>query len=240
MIEVKRLSKTYKKANRKALSDVSFELKSGEMIGLIGLNGAGKSTLLKLICKYLKPSEGEIYIDGKEISEFNNILDNVGILLEPVFFDHISAADNLKYYLQIHNKLEYMEDIEEMLELVGLLSVMHKKPSTFSFGMKQRLGLAMALIGDPQILILDEPFIGLDPNGVNELMIMLKKRIEEKNICAIISSHQLFELGEICKRIIVINDGKLVFDGIPDLDPEKSLELIRMNKSPLEQFFKEA
>ena len=216
MIQVKELSKKYKGANRYSLWNVSFEIADGEMVGLIGKNGAGKSTLLKSICKFITPSDGEIFVGGSNIADEDYRLENTGILLEPVFFQYMSAYENLAYYLKIHNKEQYLPEIEETLELVGLSKNKDEKPSNFSFGMKQRLGLAQALIGHPKMLILDEPFVGLDPVGVKDIIAVLKKKVKEEGMQAIISSHQLFELDELCERVLVLFNGELVFDGIPD------------------------
>lgn len=216
MIQVKDLSKKYKGANKYSLKNVSFEIADGEMVGLIGKNGAGKSTLLKSICKFITPSDGEIFIGGNNISDKDYRLEDTGILLEPVFFQYMSAYDNLAYYLKIHNKEQYLSEIEETLELVGLSKNKNEKPSNFSFGMKQRLGLAQALIGHPKMLVLDEPFVGLDPVGVKDIITVLKKKVKEECMQAIISSHQLFELDELCERVLVLFNGELVFDGVTD------------------------
>lgn len=216
MIQVKDLSKKYKGANKYSLKNVSFEIADGEMVGLIGKNGAGKSTLLKSICKFITPSDGEIFIGGNNISDEDYRLEDTGILLEPVFFPYMSAYDNLAYYLKIHNKEQYLPEIEDTLELVGLIKNKDEKPTGFSFGMKQRLGLAQALIGHPKMLVLDEPFVGLDPVGVKDIITALKKKVKEEGMQAIISSHQLFELDELCERVLVLFNGELVFDGITD------------------------
>ncbi len=216
MIQVKNLSKKYKGANKYSLKNVSFEIADGEMVGLIGKNGAGKSTLLKSICKFITPSDGEIFIGGNDISEKDYRLEDTGILLEPVFFPYMSAYENLAYYLKIHNKEQYISEIEETLELVGLSKNRDEKPTGFSFGMKQRLGLAQALIGHPKMLVLDEPFVGLDPVGVKDIITVLKKKVKEEGMQAIISSHQLFELDELCERVLVLFNGELVFDGVTD------------------------
>ena len=216
MISVNNLSMKYEKAKRYSLSNVSFEIGDGEMVGLIGKNGAGKSTLMKSICKFILPSEGEILLDGKNIKASDRCLDDVGILLEPVFFQYMSAYDNLAYYLKIHNKEQYIQEIDDVLNMVGLGKNRDQKPSDFSFGMKQRLGLALALVGHPKKLILDEPFVGLDPVGVKDLISILQEQVKNNKMQAIISSHQLYELNELCDRVLVLYNGELVFDGVTD------------------------
>lgn len=209
MIEVSKLSKKYPKSDNYSLDKATFQVEQGEMVGLIGPNGAGKSTLMKAMCKFITPTEGEVLLEGVNILEKDYELRDVGILLEPVFFGQLTAYENLKYYLEIHNKQQYLPTIKDHLELVGLGKNMNQKPKDFSFGMKQRLGLAMALLGKPKLLILDEPFVGLDPNGMKDLINILHDRVKEDNIIAIVSSHQLHELGAVCKRILAIQNGAL-------------------------------
>ncbi len=158
-------------------------------------------------------------MDNRNIREVDRCLDDVGILLEPVFFQHMSAYDNLAYYLNIHDKQQYLGEIDDVLDMVGLKKNRDQKPTDFSFGMKQRLGLAQALIGHPRKLILDEPFVGLDPVGVKDLINILKEQVEKNKMQAIISSHQLYELNELCNRVLVLFNGELVFDGVPDFSP---------------------
>ncbi|MCF0124544.1 MAG: ABC transporter ATP-binding protein [Pseudobutyrivibrio sp.] len=225
MISVNNLSMKYEKAKRYSLSNVSFEIGDGEMVGLIGKNGAGKSTLMKSICKFILPSEGEILLDGKNIKASDRCLDDVGILLEPVFFQYMSAYDNLAYYLKIHNKEQYIQEIDDVLNMVGLGKNRDQKPSDFSFGMKQRLGLALALVGHPKKLILDEPFVGLDPVGVKDLISILQEQVKNNKMQAIISSHQLYELNELCDRVLVLYNGELVFDGVPDFSQHLLVDL---------------
>ena len=227
MIQVKNLSLKYQKANKYSLSKVSFEIADGEIVGLIGKNGAGKSTLMKSICKFITPSEGEIFMDNKNIRKEDYCLEDVGILLEPVFFNHMSAYDNLAYYLNIHGKEQYLDEIGHVLAMVGLEKNRDQKPTDFSFGMKQRLGLAQALIGYPKKLILDEPFVGLDPVGVKDLITILKEQVKANNMRVIISSHQLYELNELCDRVLVLYNGELVFDGVPDFSPHLLVTLDR-------------
>ncbi|MBR3601547.1 MAG: ABC transporter ATP-binding protein [Lachnospiraceae bacterium] len=227
MIQVNNLSMKYEKAKKNSLSNISFEIAEGEMVGLIGKNGAGKSTLMKSICKFIIPSEGDIFLDGNNIKNVERCLDDVGILLEPVFFQYMSAYDNLAYYLNIHGKERYLSEIDDILDMVGLKKSRNQKPTDFSFGMKQRLGLAQALIGHPKKLILDEPFVGLDPVGVKELISILQEQVKRNKMLAIISSHQLYELNELCKRVLVLYNGELVFDGIPDFSPHILVTLDR-------------
>lgn len=227
MIQVENIKKRYKDNAPLVLDDISFNIEEGEIVGLIGKNGVGKSTLLKLLCKFLKPDEGKIYIKGRDIFEDYSSLRDVGIHLEPVFYPYLTAYENMVFYLKVNNQKDYAYQIDEVLELVGLKRNKHEKPSSFSYGMKQRLGLALAMLADPEILILDEPFVGLDPNGVHSLIENLKYRVKEKKMSAIISSHQLYELSSIAERVLVLNKSKIVYDGIPDYDREISIILDR-------------
>lgn len=219
MLRVHNLSKSYPKTGKEALVDASFEIAPGEIVGLIGPNGAGKSTLMKTLCKFIHPTSGSIQWKDQDLFSTPHALKDAGILIEPVFHDYLTAEENMRFSLELHKKEEYIPEIGAHLDLVGLGTQGKKYPKDFSFGMKQRLGLAMALIGKPKLLILDEPFVGLDPNGVDDLIQILKKRVQEDGICAMISSHQLYELQSLCKPTLVIYDGKIHFDGVPNHDP---------------------
>ncbi|MDG4942831.1 ABC transporter ATP-binding protein [Staphylococcus agnetis] len=209
MLNVISLSKKYKNSDFFSLNDVSFELNEGEIVGLIGNNGAGKTTLMKLIAKTLTPTSGKIEINHNNINEKSNSLKKVNFMIEAAFFKHISAYDNIKYYLNINKQNASQKQIQEVMQLVNLWHVKDKKPSHFSFGMKQRLGLAMCLASNPNVVIMDEPFVGLDPNGVLTLTKRLKLWAKEKNMAILISSHQLNELETICDRYLYLEDGML-------------------------------
>jgi len=206
-LKIKNLSKKFKSNDFYSLKDANLEINDGDILGLIGRNGAGKSTLLKMIAKSYIPTSGVIEYDGKNIFEEDNVLKNVGIMIQPTFFSYMTVEENLKFYLKIHGKQEYERNIDYILELVDLADKKTSKPENFSFGMKQRLSLAIVLVDEPDFLILDEPFVGLDPYGVQELLRILKIWVQEKNISMIISSHQLSELESICNRYIMIEAG---------------------------------
>lgn len=146
---------------------------------------------------------------GKDISQSSNALEDFGIMIDPVFYPEMTVVDNLKFYLDLHGKKQYYENIETILKLVALWEARHRKPKGFSFGMKQRTALAIALVAEPEFLLLDEPFVGLDPIGVRQLIDILKKWSEERNISMIISSHQLGELEALCNRYVFIENGCL-------------------------------
>lgn len=209
MLKIENLSKQFKGNDFYSLKEVSLTVNQGDIVGLIGKNGAGKSTLLKLIAKSIKPSGGRIMYLGKDISQSSNALEDFGIMIDPVFYPEMTVVDNLKFYLDLHEKKQYYENIETILKLVALWEARHRKPKGFSFGMKQRTALAIALVAEPEFLLLDEPFVGLDPIGVRQLIDILKKWSEERNISMVISSHQLGELEALCNRYVFIENGCL-------------------------------
>lgn len=210
MLAVNNLTKKYKNSDVYSLQDVSFNLKSGEIVGLIGKNGAGKTTLMKMLIKTLKPTSGTVILNSEDIFKKDNQLDEVGILIEPVYYNQLTVLENLNFYLEVNQKNTYTKNIESVLKLVDLWNKKDKKPTSFSFGMKQRLSLAMCLVTEPKIAIMDEPFVGLDPLGVNDLIKALKEWVKKKNMTVLISSHQLSELEELCDRFLYIDKGKLV------------------------------
>ncbi|MDR0921634.1 MAG: ABC transporter ATP-binding protein [Lactobacillales bacterium] len=209
MLKVQNLSKKYKKNDFYSLKDVSFEIDKGEIVGLIGKNGAGKTTLLKMLAKSYIPSEGTVFYNDTDLYSEDNLLEPFGLMIETVFYPHLTVVENLDFYLSIHKKTEYRKNIQPILELVELWAHRDKKPTGFSFGMKQRLSLAISLVAEPEFMILDEPFIGLDPDGVFQLLSILKQWATQRQTSIIISSHQLNELEEICDRFLFIEAGKL-------------------------------
>ena len=207
IIEVKGLGKTYKGNAFYSLENATFTIEEGDIIGLVGKNGSGKSTLLKILAKSQNPTEGNVFFNGRDIFKEDNILKDFGIMIEPVFFPQISVEENLKLYLKIHKKEQYQDNIEKILKLVGLWEAKDRKPIDFSFGMKQRTALALALVTEPQFVLLDEPFVGLDPIGVKNLLEILKQWSKVNKTSMIISSHQLAELEDLCTRYLFIESG---------------------------------
>lgn len=207
LIKTKQLTKKYDRVV--AVDHVDMTIRKGDIYGLVGRNGAGKSTLLKMITGLSDPTEGELWMMGKNRpAEINRIRKNVGQMIEgPEFYAYLSARENLKYQCMMRGIST--KEITEVLKLVKLEDT--KKPfSKFSMGMKQRLGIASGLLGHPDILILDEPINGLDPMGIKEfrdLMIQLK---EEQELTTIISSHILGELSMLATRFGFIENGKII------------------------------
>lgn len=225
MLKIENLSKKFPGNDFYSLSDVSLEIEKGEIVGLIGKNGAGKSTLMKMMAKSQKPTSGKISYNGTDINSNDNVLEDFGIMIEPVFYPEMSVIDNLKFYLKLHGKKELYPNIERTLKLVELWESRKRKPKGFSFGMKQRTALAIALVAEPDFLILDEPFVGLDPVGVQKLIDILKKWSSERQISMLISSHQLGELEALCNRYIYIEGGKLAESFIGKAQPSLVVHL---------------
>ncbi|WP_174852631.1 ABC transporter ATP-binding protein [Streptococcus suis] len=215
MLKIENLSKKFTGNDFYSLSEVSLEIGKGEIVGLIGKNGAGKSTLMKMMAKSQKPTSGVITYKGIDINSKDNVLEDFGIMIDPVFYPEMSVIDNLRFYLKLHGKQELYPNIEKTLKLVELWEARNRKPKGFSFGMKQRTALAIALVAEPDFLILDEPFVGLDPIGVQKLIDILKTWSSERQISMLISSHQLGELEALCSRYVYIEGGKLAdsFEG---------------------------
>ena len=209
IIEVKGLGKRYKGNDFYSLKNANFTIEEGDIVGLVGKNGSEKSTLLKLLAKSQNPTEGTVFFNGKDIFKEDNILRDFGIMIEPVFFPQISVEENVKLYLKIHKKEQHQDNIEKTLKLVGLWEAKNRKPVDFSFGMKQRTALALALVTEPRFVLLDEPFVGLDPIGVRNLLNILKQWSKVNKTSMIIFSHQLAELEELCTRYLFIESGTI-------------------------------
>lgn len=208
-LKIKDLAKKFPKNNFYSLKNVDLTIEKGEIVGLIGKNGAGKSTFLKLIAKALRPTTGKIEYNGTDINSQKEVLKDFGIMIETVFYPEMTVMENMTFYLDLHHQNDYKNNIQKILELVGLWQAKDRKPGKFSFGMKQRMALALALVTEPKFLLLDEPFVGLDPIGVNNLIKILKEWSQTKEISMIISSHQLGELEELCNRYVYIEDGSV-------------------------------
>lgn len=204
-IQVQKLRKSYK--DREVLKNISFEIKEGSICGLLGINGAGKSTIMKIIFGLENADSGEVIFNGGK----NAGIYEIGALIEtPAIYMNLSAFDNLKTRALLYDISD--ERINEVLNLIGLSNTGKKKAGSFSLGMKQRLGLGMAIITSPDLLILDEPTNGLDPNGIKELlnlMISLKK----SGMTILLSSHQLYEVSKVADKIVILHDGQIFYDG---------------------------
>lgn len=206
MLEFKNVYKSFKK--KEVLCDVNFKLSAGEKVGLIGSNGAGKSTLMKLIAKTQLPSKGNVYFNNMDIHNFHNMIKDFSFMIGQIYYPELNARQNIENYLKINNKISYMNEIQSILNIVDLENN-EKKVKNYSYGMKQRLCLAICLITQPKVAVLDEPFLGLDPLGVRELNNIIEKFSKEKNTLFLISSHQLKELEGLCDRFLLLENSKI-------------------------------
>lgn len=231
ILSVKNLSKSFGK--RKAVDNLSFEIRAGEIFGFLGPNGAGKSTAIRAMLSLIKPDSGDIEIFGKSIRKYHNsALQEVGALVErPDFYEYLSAYKNLSL-LAAMDKVS-KERILEVLEIVGLADRAKDKVRAFSQGMKQRLGIAQALLSKPKLLILDEPTNGLDPRGMKEVRDLIRKLAEE-GITILLSSHLLHEIEQICTTMAIINLGKLIKIGsVHDLLNESDTFITEITAEPV-------
>lgn len=225
IVETKNLVKVFNKV--KSVDSVNLKIKEGDIYGFLGPNGAGKSTTIKILLGLIRANSGEVYIFGKSIKENREeILKNIGALVEsPSYYGHLTAYENLdilKRMLKLNTGV-----IEEKLKLVNLWEERNKKVNEFSLGMKQRLGIAQALMGNPKLLILDEPTNGLDPAGIIEIRNLIRYLAKEKKITIIISSHILNEIELVATEVGVINKGKLLYQGsLEDLKKNSTNEVI--------------
>lgn len=217
------------------VSEISLELKSGEIFGFLGPNGAGKTTTIRMIVGLSKITEGDIYIGGCSIrSNFKKAIRDVGCIVEnPELYKYMSGLDNLKLFAKLYG-IDRAR-IDEVVKIVGLENAIKDKVKTYSLGMKQRLGIAQALLHHPKLLILDEPTNGLDPAGIREMRELLRSLAQKEGLTVFISSHILSEMQQMCDRVGIINRGKMItvktVDEILNLasDSSKTRLVIRTN-----------
>jgi ABC-2 type transport system ATP-binding protein len=200
---------TKKIDNKTIVDSLSFNIKRGEILGLLGPNGAGKTTTMRMIVGLTSITEGDIFIEGHSIkTNFKQAISKIGVVVEnPSFYPFLSGYDNLKYYARMAKGVT-VERIKETVELLGLEHAIHKKTKTYSLGMRQRLGIAQALLHRPSVLILDEPTNGLDPAGIREMRDYLKKVARHEGTAILVSSHLLAEIELMCDRAVIIQNGK--------------------------------
>lgn len=225
ILRTNNLTKKYKDFT--ALNNTNITINKGDIYGLIGRNGAGKTTLMKVITTLTNKTNGEFYLFDKDDSDLTETKRRIGCLIEnPAFFENLTAYQNLKYYAIQKGIVDYSQ-IDKVLDLVKLSDSKNKKFKTFSLGMKQRLGIAFAMLDNPDFVILDEPINGLDPIGISELRETLKKLNEESNITMLISSHILSELYLLANRFCFIEKGKIIKElSKEELDVECSRAIV--------------
>lgn len=215
-IKVENLSKYY--GQQAAVNNISFEINTGEIVGFLGPNGAGKSTTMKMITTYLTPNSGKIWVNNVDTEEDSmGVRKKIGYLPEqnPLYLD-MNVMDYLEYAAELESvpKAEIPKAVKKMVEVCGLGDVQHKDIGELSKGFRQRVGLAQAMIHDPEVLILDEPTSGLDPNQIIEIRNLIKKLGKEKTL--VLSTHIMQEVEATCDRVLIINKGEIVADGSPD------------------------
>lgn len=213
VIKVEHLAKSF--GSFQAVKDVSFTVNKGDVFGFLGPNGAGKSTTIRCLLSLIKPDAGNIEMFGKSYSNQRSaILANIGSIIEkPDFYKYLSAQKNLEIFARISGAKVSKSEIGEMLEFVGLGGRGGDKIGGFSHGMKQRLGIAQTLLHKPDLIILDEPTTGLDPQGIIEIRNLILRLKNEQKKTILLSSHQLSEIELIANRMVIINKGKSIVEG---------------------------
>ena len=209
VLECKSLNK--KIGKKDILKNVSIEIQEGDILGFIGPNGAGKTTTIKLILGLQNINSGEVKINGYDIkNQFEKAIERVGTIVEnPDLYMYMSGLDNLKMIARLYKNVD-LKRIDEVIKLVGLENRIKDKVSKYSLGMRQRLGIAQAILHKPNLLILDEPTNGLDPEGIKQLRDLLTKLAKEEKMAILISSHNLAELESFCNKITIIQNGEII------------------------------
>lgn len=213
VIEVNNLSKHYR--DLKAVDSISFSVNEGEIYGFLGQNGAGKSTTIRMLLTLVQPTAGNIRIFGLDLrTHRKQILTKVGAIIEkPDLYKYLTARENLSIFARLSGMRPSSDQLLEMLEMVGLKDRVNSKIKTYSQGMKQRLGIAVALINDPKLIILDEPTNGLDPQGIADMRNLILRLSKEFGKTILISSHLLNEIEMIADRMLIIDKGKKIVEG---------------------------
>lgn len=227
VFEVSHLKKQIKK--NVIIENLSFYGKTGEVLGFLGPNGAGKTTTIKMMTGLIKRNEGKVKIQDYDLDrEFERAIECVGAIVEtPYMYEHLSGQENIEIFAKA--KQATQEQIQAMLELTGLNEQLKDKVKNYSLGMKQRIGIAIALLKQPPLLILDEPTNGLDPLAIKELRLLLQKLAHENKTCVLVSSHMLWEMEQLCDRVIIIQKGKII--------GETEIDELKQTKTSLEDYY---
>jgi len=230
IVQLKNVTKIIK--GKTLIDNVSLELFPGQITGFLGPNGAGKTTTIRLMTGLMHLTSGTITIEGSSIADdYEKAIANVGVIVEnPEMYKYMSGYKNLLHFSKMHKGVTKTR-IDEVINQVGLTKRIHEKVSTYSLGMRQRLGLAQALLHDPKFLILDEPTNGLDPAGIREFRTYLRKIAEENNVSIFVSSHLLSEIELMCDRVVVIQNGKLIDERMIQSD---ELTRMKLKAEPVE------
>lgn len=209
ILEIRNLYKSL--SGRPIINNVSFDVYAGEVFGFIGPNGAGKTTTIKMVMGFLEEDSGQIIINGVDHKkDYEKAMSFVGGIVEnPEMYDYLSGRKNIEMYASLHGNVT-RERIDQVIRLVGMSEWANEKIKRYSLGMKQRIGLAQALVHKPKLLILDEPTNGLDPQGIMELRYILKRIAHEEGTAVVVSSHQLGEMEQLCDRVGIISYGRML------------------------------
>lgn len=239
VIRLDNLTKTYGKGDKAltAINKLSFDVQAGQIYGFLGPNGAGKTSTIKILLNLIYASSGQAYLFDTPINDAHDMLrTRVGALVEEAtFYPFMTAYDNLRVFAQISG-IEGKQVINRVLDLVGMTSFAHRKTKTFSTGMKQRLGVASALLNNPDLLILDEPSSGLDPKGIQDMRAMIHNLAKNEGKTIFLSSHLLHEIEQTCDRVAIIQNGTLIREGdVRELLAEQSI--VRMKASPIDEAY---
>ncbi|EME5405743.1 TPA: ABC transporter ATP-binding protein [Listeria monocytogenes] len=232
-LQVTNLHKKIRK--REIIKGISFEVMPGEVFGFLGPNGAGKTTTIRMIVGLIKPTSGTILIGGKDIRKnFTEAMRGLGSIVEnPEFYTFLTGQENLAYFARMDSSIK-KERIQEVTELVGLEKRINDRVSTYSLGMRQRLGIAQALLSNPKLLILDEPTNGLDPHGIHEMRDFIRALARNEGISVLVSSHLLSEIELLCDRVAIMTDGTIIkTDQVAHLLSSRAQ--LRWRVTPIEQ-----
>jgi ABC-2 type transport system ATP-binding protein len=235
IVQIKNVTK--KIGKKVIIDDLTFDVRSGEVFGFLGPNGAGKTTTIKMLLGLMSITKGEMYIDGLNVEkDFEKAIAKVGGIVEnPDLYKYLTGYQNLVHYLRMYPDVK-KERIDEVVEIAGLGKRIHDKVKTYSLGMRQRLGVAQALINSPKLLVLDEPTNGLDPAGIHELRTYLRKLAIEENVAVIVSSHLLSEMELMCDRVGIIQNGKLVrIQDMKEMLEDEVSSVIALSVTPIEK-----
>ncbi len=212
VLRTEQLTKRY--GRRMAVHDLSLLVERGDIYGFLGQNGAGKSTTIRMVLGLVRPTRGSVRLLGRDIRrDRSRALSKVGAIIEsPAFYDHFTGWQNLQLFARMSGGAKDSR-IEEVLEIVGLSERAHEAVRVYSHGMRQRLGIAQALLPAPEFIILDEPTDGLDPQGIREVRLLIRRLRDELNLTVLLSSHLLNEVEQICNRVAIIDEGRLLYQG---------------------------
>lgn len=235
IVQIKNVTK---KIGRKVIIDnLTFDVHSGEVFGFLGPNGAGKTTTIKMLMGLMSITKGEMYIDGFNIEkDFEKAIVKVGGIIEnPDLYKYLTGYQNLVHFWRMYPDIKKGR-IDEVIKIVGLEKRINDKIKTYSLGMRQRLGVAQALLNSPKLLVLDEPTNGLDPAGIHELRTYLRKLAREENVAVIVSSHLLSEMELMCDRVGILQNGKLVrIQDMKEMLGEDEDSVIALTVTPIEK-----